>query len=207
MVPHSMNRITHLVVMNGLPTFDRFTRSVMAAVLGALAAVGAAAAPRQAEPAFLVRDRSLELPTRYVPPPGNPLEHHAAGFAQIMCSAVFITGLDADFAAENVGYFTAPYAARAKLGKPVIDRNGKTVSVAVPGGPLQASIIRRRCRARPFEPYPGCCSTADRTQTAALSMCGARPGWMVICRCPATGRGGYPQLAVGHQPSVGSPGH
>ena len=130
-----MNRITYLVVMNGLPTFDRFTRSVMAAVLtSALAAAGAAAAARQAEPAFLVRDRSLELPTRYVPPPGNPLEHHAAGFAQIMCSAVFITGLDADFAAENVGYFTAPYAARAKLGKPVIDRNGKTVSVAVPGG-------------------------------------------------------------------------
>jgi CubicO group peptidase (beta-lactamase class C family) len=62
------------------------------------------------------------------------LEHHAAGFAQIMCSAVFITGLDADFAAENVGYFTAPYAFRAKLGKPVIDRDGKTVSVAVPGG-------------------------------------------------------------------------
>jgi len=37
-----MNRITHLVVMNGLPKFDRFTRSVMAAVLSsALAAAGA----------------------------------------------------------------------------------------------------------------------------------------------------------------------
>ena len=93
-----------------------------------------AAAEKPAEPAFLVRDRSLELPTPYVAPPGNPLEHHAAGFAQIMCSAVFITGLDAGFAAENVGYFTAPYAVRAKLGKPVIDRNSKTVSVAVPDG-------------------------------------------------------------------------
>jgi CubicO group peptidase (beta-lactamase class C family) len=84
--------------------------------------------------AMLARDKALELPTPYVPPPGNPLEHHAAGFAQIMCSAVFITGLDPDFAAENVGYFTAPYAQRAKLGKPVIDRAAKTVSVAVPGG-------------------------------------------------------------------------
>ena len=36
-----------------------------------------------------------------------------------MCSAVFITGLDPDFAAENVGYFTGPYEERAKLGKPV----------------------------------------------------------------------------------------
>jgi hypothetical protein len=35
---------------------------------------------------------------------------------------VFVTGLDPDFAAENVGYFTAPYEVRQKLGKPVIDR-------------------------------------------------------------------------------------
>jgi CubicO group peptidase (beta-lactamase class C family) len=87
--------------------------------------------------AMLARDKGLELPTPYVPPPGNPLEHHAAGFAQIMCSAVFITGLDPDFAAENVGYFTAPYAERAKLGKPIVDRAAKTVSVAVPGGAVR----------------------------------------------------------------------
>jgi CubicO group peptidase (beta-lactamase class C family) len=87
--------------------------------------------------AMLARDKALELPTPYVPPPGNPLEHHAAGFAQIMCSAVFITGLDPDFAAENVGYFTAPYAERAKLGKPIVDRAAKTVSVAVPGGAVR----------------------------------------------------------------------
>jgi CubicO group peptidase (beta-lactamase class C family) len=95
-------------------------------------ALGAAAGDSTA--ALLARDRALELPTSYVPPPGDPLEHHAAGFAQIMCSAVFITGLDPDFAAENVGYFTAPYAERKKLGKPVIDRDAKTASVAVPGG-------------------------------------------------------------------------
>ena len=89
--------------------------------------------------AMLARDKSLELPTPYVPLPGNPLEHHAAGFAQIMCSAVFITGLDPDFAAENVGYFTAPYAERAKLGKPVVDRAAKTVSVAVPGGAVRTA--------------------------------------------------------------------
>jgi hypothetical protein len=33
-----------------------------------------------------------------------------------------MTGLAPDFAAENVGFFTAPYGERAKLGKPVIDR-------------------------------------------------------------------------------------
>src|SRR3989442_2260195 len=83
---------------------------------------------------LIARAKALELNTPYVPPPGTALEHHAAGFAQIMCSAVFISGLDPDFAAENVGYFTAPYAQRAKLGKPIIDRASKAVHVTLPNG-------------------------------------------------------------------------
>jgi CubicO group peptidase (beta-lactamase class C family) len=91
-------------------------------------------APLSPRDAMIARAKALELNTPYVPPPGNALEHHASGFAKTMCSAVFITGLDPDFAAENVGYFTAPYAERAKLGKPVVDRAGKSVSVSVPNG-------------------------------------------------------------------------
>ena len=83
---------------------------------------------------LLARAKSLELDTPYVPPPGDPLAHHASGFAKIMCSAVFITGLAADFAAENVGYFTSPYEERAKLGKPVVDRANKAVHVTLPNG-------------------------------------------------------------------------
>ena len=77
--------------------------------------------------AMLARAKALELNTPYVPPPGDPLEHHAAGYAKIMCSAVFVTGLAPAFAAENVGYFTAPYDERAKLGTPKIDRDRRTV--------------------------------------------------------------------------------
>jgi hypothetical protein len=33
--------------------------------------------------AMIARAKALELDTPYVPPPGNPLEHHAAGFAKI----------------------------------------------------------------------------------------------------------------------------
>ena len=84
--------------------------------------------------ALIARAKSLELNTPYVAPPGDPLEHHTSGFAKIMCSAVFITGLDPDFAAENVGYFTAPYAERAKVGKPVIDRANKAVHITMPNG-------------------------------------------------------------------------
>jgi hypothetical protein len=59
--------------------------------------------------AMIARAQALEIPTPYVPPPGDPLAHHASGFAKIMCSAVFITGLDPDFAAANVGGFTSPF--------------------------------------------------------------------------------------------------
>jgi CubicO group peptidase (beta-lactamase class C family) len=91
-------------------------------------------APLSPLEALIARAKSLELDTPYVPPPGDPLEHNTAGFAKIMCSAVFITGLDPDFAAENVGFFTSPYAERARVRKPVIDRAAKAVHVTLPNG-------------------------------------------------------------------------
>ena len=90
--------------------------------------------------AVIARAKALELDTPYVPPPGDPLEHHVAGYAKVICSAVFITGLDPDFAAENVGYFTAPYAERAKLGKPTIDRAGRAVHVTMPSGVRRTAL-------------------------------------------------------------------
>ncbi len=109
------------------------TLALVVTVVG-LACAGPDAAQDEAEKALVARANSFELPTKYVPPPGDPLAHHASGFAKVMCSAVFITGLDPAFAAENVGYFTAPYEERAKLGKPEIDRANKTVHVALPNG-------------------------------------------------------------------------
>src|SRR5712664_3106176 len=92
------------------------------------------AQPSAAQGALIARAKSLELDTPYMPPPGDALDHHASGFAKVICSAVFVTGLDPDFAAENVGYFTAPYEVRHKLGKPVIDRAEKAVHVRLPNG-------------------------------------------------------------------------
>ena len=99
-----------------------------------LSLVATAAAPQTQLHELIARAKSLELDTPYVPPPGDPLAHHAAGYAKVLCTAVFMTGLAPDFAAENVGYFTAPYAVRAKLGKPVIDRANKAVHVTLPNG-------------------------------------------------------------------------
>ena len=106
-------------------------------VLAVSALAGGTAAPQAASAArdaMIARAKALELDTPYVPPPGDALEHHAAGFAKIMCSAVFITGLDPAFAAANVGYFVSLPAERAKLGKPVVDRATRAVHVALPSG-------------------------------------------------------------------------
>ena len=89
---------------------------------------------RSARNALIARAKSFELNTPYVAPPGNPLEHEASGYAKVMCSAVFITGLDPDFAEKNIGGFTGPFEGRARFDKPVIDRANKTVTVSVPNG-------------------------------------------------------------------------
>ena len=52
--------------------------------------------------ALIARAAEFELPTVWEEPPGDPMEHEMAGFAKILCSAVFITGLEPAFAAEIV---------------------------------------------------------------------------------------------------------
>lgn len=91
-------------------------------------------APNPAREALIARAKSFELDTPYLPPPGDPLEHDASGYAKVMCSAVFITQLDPQFAAKNIGGFTGPFENRDKLGKPVIDRAKGTVTVTAPSG-------------------------------------------------------------------------
>ena len=111
-------------------------RHVTSSVASVALAVSSASAQSNSDATakLLARAKSFELNTVYAPPPGDALSHDASGLAKTMCSAVFITGLDLDFAAENVGWFTAPYASRTKIGKPVVDRTARTVSVSVPGG-------------------------------------------------------------------------
>jgi CubicO group peptidase (beta-lactamase class C family) len=90
---------------------------------------------------LIARGNQLDVKTsQYKAPPGDALSHHTSGFAKIMCSAVFITGLKPEFAAENVGYFSSPYAERAKVGKPVIDYDKKTVSISLPNGVTRTAI-------------------------------------------------------------------
>ena len=117
------------------------TAGVVTILAAATLAAGVVQAQTNDNQAIIARAKALELETPYVPPPGEAIEHYASGFAKIMCSAVFVTGLDPAFAAENVGYFTAPYAERAKLGAPKVDREAKTVQVSMPNGVVRTAKL------------------------------------------------------------------
>ena len=113
--------------------------SALVVALAVSATALVAQSQNEARQAVVARGKSLDLHTSYVPPPGEKIEHYASGYAKIMCTAVFVTGLDPAFAAENVGYFTAPYESRAQLGTPKIDRQKQTVEVTMPNGVVRVA--------------------------------------------------------------------
>ena len=94
-------------------------------------------AARLAREALIARGKSLDLGTPYVSVPGDRLQHEAAGYATVLCSAMFISGLDSAFVAENTGYFTAPYESRALFKTVKIDRANRSVSVTMPNGTVR----------------------------------------------------------------------
>jgi CubicO group peptidase (beta-lactamase class C family) len=75
-----------------------------------------------------------ELPTKWQVPPGDRLEHETAGFAKVLCSAIFITGRDLETAAEEDGFFISPRASRAKVVNTVVDRQAQEVRLTLPNG-------------------------------------------------------------------------
>lgn len=96
-------------------------------------AVTAPAIPTSTEE-MIARANRLELETPYVPPPGDPDAHFTMGFARTLCSGVFVSGLDADFAAENIGFFTSPKETRKIVVERDIDYENKTVSLTTESG-------------------------------------------------------------------------
>ncbi|MGE0816425.1 MAG: hypothetical protein AB7O93_24005, partial [Vicinamibacterales bacterium] len=48
---------------------------------------------------LIARGKSLVLPTPYEPPPGDALSHNTSGYAKTVCSAVYLTCYDPEYAA------------------------------------------------------------------------------------------------------------
>ncbi len=107
-----------------------------------------------AAPAFGAR----ELPTAWEAPPGDPLEHSTAGFAKVLCSAVFITGRDPAVAAEEDGFFVSSREERRHVVKTVVDREREAVHLTLPNGvtrsarhfPDQGCVTLPRGRDTPY---------------------------------------------------------
>ena len=83
---------------------------------------------------LIARAKAFELDTEYNPPPGEALHHQTAGFAKILCSGVFITGLDAADAAANVGGFISPFDERRHVVDTVVDYEQERVALTLPDG-------------------------------------------------------------------------
>ena len=121
-------------------------RSRCVVTVGVLLAAGAVASMTwqgivraQEREALLERAAAAELDTAYEAPPGDPLSHHTSGFAKILCSAVFVTGLDPDFAADNVGFFSAPYDQRQHVVQREVDRDARQVHLRLPDGTVRTA--------------------------------------------------------------------
>ncbi len=84
--------------------------------------------------ALLARAAQFELDTEWETPPGDPLEHAMAGFAKVLCSAVFITGLEVGEAAENVGYFVSKPEERQLVTDTVVDHENRAVHLTLNNG-------------------------------------------------------------------------
>ena len=76
----------------------------------------------------------FRLDNNYTPPPGEALHHYTAGYAKILCSAIFITGLDPDDAAANVGGFISPFDQREHVVDLRVDRERQLVALTLPDG-------------------------------------------------------------------------
>lgn len=61
------------------------------------------------------------------------------GFARTLCSGVFVTGLDEDFAAENIGYFTSPYETRSVVVNREVDHENKMVHLTMENGVVRTA--------------------------------------------------------------------
>ncbi len=119
--------------------FSRGPAAWLTVALLMASGLAADSAAQEGREAMLARAAEAELDTEYEAPPGDPLWHHTAGFAKTLCSAVFVTGLDPAFAAENVGFFSSPYEQRRHVTAIEVDQDERRVRLTLPDGVVRTA--------------------------------------------------------------------
>lgn len=91
--------------------------------------------------AMLARAKAVEISAAWTPAPGEPLSHFTVAYAKLMCSAVFVSGFDPEFARATLGdgNALAAVAHRTKSGIPVVDRKRREVRVTTKGGLIRTA--------------------------------------------------------------------
>lgn len=109
---------------------------LMGSLIGLLSASQLAAQTADAKRAAMLRAKAAEISDAWTPVPGEPLSHFTIAYAKLMCSAVFVSGMDPDFARATLGdgNALAAVAHRAKSSMPVVDRKCREVRVTTNGG-------------------------------------------------------------------------
>lgn len=117
-----------------LPILLRWTRASALGGLAILVAGGVHTATAQsaspAAPTTQPPARENPATTGRFSPGGTPLTLGAAGYAKILCSAIFVSGRDEAEARRNSAFFLTPEADRAHL-TTAVDRERKVVHVTV----------------------------------------------------------------------------
>jgi hypothetical protein len=85
---------------------------------------------------ILARAKAVEVSDAWTPPQGDPLTHFTLAYAKLMCSAVFVSGLEPDFAQATLADDNALAAVghRVKSAEPIIDRERREVRVTTKNG-------------------------------------------------------------------------
>jgi CubicO group peptidase (beta-lactamase class C family) len=92
-------------------------------------------------PLCVLAQDQAELPTKWEPPPVDVLEEMAAGYAEVLCSNVFLSGRDPERVEREDGFRVAPAHKRNDLGTVAIDRTNNSVSVTLPTGVARTAKI------------------------------------------------------------------
>ena len=117
----------------------------------------------------------------WAPPPGDPITHFTAAYAKLMCSAVFVSGFDADFARSTLGDSNA--LAAVARGLPIVMTLPRSLPEGVPGGGtmIVPNTIARIAATKTTDEWLDLLGKAD----IPCARC-ATPCWWAPARWPST---------------------